>query len=155
MSWGANGCPGGTNVLHLQQPTRRRRQQRFNQQFAEYQAGDLRGRAGNLTPPMTPQPLQATTTLYAASIHAPAIRTQACPSSTQLNPTRPGPNPTHRPTPKTEFIMLKEWRTELSMGPFCVTRSNPTHYKWKKFGPNATQPNTTNKFNCLMQPNLF
>ena len=40
---------------------------------------------------------------------------------------------------------------ELSMGPFCVTRSNPTHqltdqpnpthYKWKNLDP--TQPNTT------------
>ena len=53
---------------------------------------------------------------------------------------------------------------ELSVGPFCVTRSNPTHQltdptqpnplEVEKFGPNPTQPNTTNKFNCLMQPNL-
>jgi len=44
---------------------------------------------------------------------------------------------------------------ELSVGPFCVTRPNPTHqltdsypdpthYKWKKCGHNPTQPNTTN-----------
>jgi len=42
---------------------------------------------------------------------------------------------------------------ELSMGPFCVTRSNPTHQltdptqpyslQVEKFGPNLTQPNTT------------
>jgi len=50
-----------------------------------------------------------------------------------------------------------KWRwivqPELSMGPFCVTRSNPTHpltdqtqpnpLQVKKFGPNPTQPNTT------------
>ena len=41
------------------------------------------------------------------------------------------------------------------MGPFCVTRSNPTHQlitdpiqpnpqQVEKFGPNPTQPNTTN-----------
>ena len=29
--------------------------------------------------------------------------------------------------------------SELSMGPFCVTRSNPTHYKWKNLDP--TRPN--------------
>ena len=44
--------------------------------------------------------------------------------------------------------------TELSTGPFCVIRSNPTHQltdptqlnplQVGKFGPNATQPNTTN-----------
>ena len=43
---------------------------------------------------------------------------------------------------------------ELSMGPFYVTRSNPTHQltdptqpntlQIEKFGPNPTQPNTTN-----------
>jgi len=43
-------------------------------------------------------------------------------------------------------------RSELSMGPFCVTRSNPTHQltdptqpnllQVKKLGPNPTQPNT-------------
>ena len=42
----------------------------------------------------------------------------------------------------------------LSMGPFCVTRSNPTHQltdptkpnplQVGKFGPDPTQPNTTN-----------
>jgi len=41
---------------------------------------------------------------------------------------------------------------ELSMGPFCVTRSNSTHQltdttqpnpvRVEKFGPNPTQPNT-------------
>jgi len=51
------------------------------------------------------------------------------------------------------------------MGPFFVTRSNPTHQmtdptqpkllQVEKFGPNLTQPNTTKKFNCLMQPNLI
>jgi len=45
-------------------------------------------------------------------------------------------------------------RPELSVGPFCVTRSNPTHQltdptqpnllQVEKFGPNPTQPNTTN-----------
>ena len=49
-------------------------------------------------------------------------------------------------------------QSELSMGPFCVTRSNPTHQltdptdqlnqpnplQVKKIGPNPTQPNTTN-----------
>ena len=54
---------------------------------------------------------------------------------------------------------------ELSTGPFCVTRSDPTHQltdptqsnplQVEKFGPNPTQPNTTNKFNCLVQPNLI
>ena len=64
-------------------------------------------------------------------------------------------------------------RPELSRGPFCVTRSNPTHYKWRNLDP--TQPNTTNngvyslvvtvsstrqidckiKFNCLVQPHLI
>jgi len=54
---------------------------------------------------------------------------------------------------------------ELSMGPFCMTLSNPTHQltdptqpnplQVEKFGPNPTQPNTTNKFDCLMQPNLI
>ena len=76
-------------------------------------------------------------------------------------------------------------RPELSMGLFCVTRSNPAHQltdpsqpnpqQERKFGPNPTQPNTTNiitllllligfrwttyqigrkiKFNCLEQPN--
>ena len=44
--------------------------------------------------------------------------------------------------------------SELSMGPFCVTRSNATHQRAdptqsdpiqvRKFGPNPTQPNTTN-----------
>ena len=44
--------------------------------------------------------------------------------------------------------------TELSMGPFCATRSNPTHQltvptqpnpqQMENFGPNLTQPNTTN-----------
>ena len=43
---------------------------------------------------------------------------------------------------------------ELSMGPFCVTRFNPAHQlidstqpnplQVGKFGPNPTQPNTTN-----------
>ena len=42
---------------------------------------------------------------------------------------------------------------ELSMGPFCVNRSNPTYQltdlaqlnplQEEKFGPNPTQPNTT------------
>ena len=55
--------------------------------------------------------------------------------------------------------------SELSMRPFCVTRSNPTHQLTKgtqpnalqvdKFGPNPTQPDTTNKFNCLVQPNFI
>jgi len=31
---------------------------------------------------------------------------------------------------------------ELSMGPFCVTQPNPLQVE--KFGPNPTQPNTTN-----------
>jgi len=54
---------------------------------------------------------------------------------------------------------------ELFLGPFCVTRSNPTHQltdqtqpnplEVEKFGPNPTEPNTTNKFNCVMQPNLI
>ena len=45
-------------------------------------------------------------------------------------------------------------RSELSMGPFCVTRSNPTHQltdpiqpsplQVEKIGLNPTQPNTTN-----------
>ena len=44
-------------------------------------------------------------------------------------------------------------RPELSMGPFRVTRSNPTHQltepiqpntlQVEKFGPNPTRPNTT------------
>ena len=57
--------------------------------------------------------------------------------------------------------------SELSMGLFCVTRSNPTHQLTdstqpkpllvEKFGPNPTQSSrpTTNKFNCLVQPNLI
>ena len=72
-------------------------------------------------------------------------------------------------------------RTELSMGPFRVTQTNPTHYKWKNLDP--TQPNTADngayslvvtyfytqnlsvsrtcqigrktKFNCLVKPNLI
>ena len=83
---------------------------------------------------------------------------------------------------------------ELSMGPFCVTQSNPIHQlidptqpnplQVEKFGPNPTEPNTTNnrasyslvvtyfyaqnlsvsgtgqispkiKFNCLVKPNLI
>jgi len=54
---------------------------------------------------------------------------------------------------------------ELSMGPFCVIQSNLTHQltdptqpnplQVEKFGPNPTQHNTTNKFNCLVQPNLI
>ena len=46
--------------------------------------------------------------------------------------------------------------SELSMGPFCATRSNPTHQltdptqtnplQVEKFGPNPTQTNTTNQF---------
>jgi len=42
-------------------------------------------------------------------------------------------------------------RTQLSMGPYCVTRYNPTHQltdptqpnplQVEKFGPNPTQPN--------------
>jgi len=47
---------------------------------------------------------------------------------------------------------------ELSMGPFCVTRSNstqPNPLQVEKLGPNSTQPNTTNKFNFLMQPNFI
>jgi len=36
-----------------------------------------------------------------------------------------------------------------------LTQPNPTHYTWKKFGPKPTQPTTTNKFNCLVQPNLI
>jgi len=45
---------------------------------------------------------------------------------------------------------------ELFMGPFCVTQSNPTHQltdptqpnplQVEKLEPNATQTNTTNKF---------
>jgi len=35
--------------------------------------------------------------------------------------------------------------SELSTGPFRdPIQPNPTNYKWKKFGPNPTQPNTTN-----------
>ena len=51
------------------------------------------------------------------------------------------------------------------MGPFCVTRSDPTHQLTEptrpnppqvgKFGLNPTQPSTTNKLNCLVQPNLI
>ena len=49
---------------------------------------------------------------------------------------------------------------ELSMGPFCVTQSNPTHQLTDPTQPTRsgkiwTQPDTTNKFNCLMQPNLI
>ena len=45
-------------------------------------------------------------------------------------------------------------RPELFIGPFCLTQSNPTHQltdptqpnplQLEKFGPNSTQPNTTN-----------
>ena len=38
---------------------------------------------------------------------------------------------------------------QLSTGPFCVTQSNPTHQL-----TDPTRPNPTNKFNCLLQPNL-
>jgi len=52
------------------------------------------------------------------------------------------------------------------MGQFYVTRSNPTHQLTdptqpnplqveKKFGPNLTQPNTANIFNCVVQTNLI
>ena len=50
------------------------------------------------------------------------------------------------------------------MGPFCVTPFNPTHQltdptqsnplQVEKVGPNLTQPNTTNKFNCSVQPDV-
>ena len=51
-------------------------------------------------------------------------------------------------------------RRELSMGPFCVTRSNPTHQLTDPTqhiitrGKILTHPTTT-KFNCLIQPNLI
>jgi len=32
-------------------------------------------------------------------------------------------------------------------------RTQPNPLQVKKFGPKPTRPNTTNKFNCLMQPN--
>ena len=61
------------------------------------------------------------------------------------------------------FCSTCDTESELSMGPFCVTRSNPTHQlsdrtqpsplQVENFGPNPSQPNTTNKFNCLVQPN--
>ena len=51
-------------------------------------------------------------------------------------------------------LLLPTADTELSIGPFYVTRSNPTHQltdpiqpkplQVEKFGPNPTQPNTTN-----------
>ena len=51
-------------------------------------------------------------------------------------------------------IQLSVEDSELSMGPLYVTRSNPTHQltdstqpnplQAEKFGPNSTQPNTTN-----------
>jgi len=50
--------------------------------------------------------------------------------------------------------MVSPGNPELSMGPFCVTRSNPTRQltdptqtnplQVEKFGPNSTQLNTTN-----------
>ena len=59
---------------------------------------------------------------------------------------------------------------ELSMGPFCVTQSNPIHQlidptqpnplQVEKFGPNPTEPNTTNNrayslvVTCFYTPNL-
>jgi len=54
---------------------------------------------------------------------------------------------------------------ELSMGPFCVTRSNPTNQltdptqpnslQVDKFGPNLIQLNATNIFNRLVQRDLI
>jgi len=50
--------------------------------------------------------------------------------------------------------MITSLTSELSVGPFCVTRPNPTHQltdptqpnplQVEKFGLNPTQPNTTN-----------
>jgi len=53
--------------------------------------------------------------------------------------------------------------SQLSTGPFCVIRSSPTHELTDPTQPNQLQVetfesnpthNTTNKFNCLVQPNL-
>jgi len=58
----------------------------------------------------------------------------------------------HRVPPPKKTPLMSDAIAELSMGSFCVTRSNPTHqmtdptqpnsYKWKNLDP--TQPNTTN-----------
>ena len=34
---------------------------------------------------------------------------------------------------------INHWQSQLSMGPFCVTLPNPTHYKWKSL--DQTRPN--------------
>jgi len=67
----------------------------------------------------------------------------------------------HTPTPSSAQHEL----LDAPGGPFCVTRSNPTHQltdltqpnplQVETFGPNRSQRNTTNKFDCLMQPNLI
>jgi len=49
--------------------------------------------------------------------------------------------------------------TELAVGPLCVTRSNPTRQLTDPTQPVTngkiwTQPNATDKFNCLVQPDL-
>ena len=52
---------------------------------------------------------------------------------------------------------------ELSIGPFCVTRPDPTHQLTDPANPTQpttsgkiwTQPDATNKFNCSVQPNLI
>jgi len=32
-------------------------------------------------------------------------------------------------------VILDADESELSMGPFCVTQSNPTHYRWENLDP--------------------
>jgi len=53
---------------------------------------------------------------------------------------------------------------QLSMGPFYVTRDPTQPISWltqpnplqvEESAPNPTQPKATNKFNCLVQPNLI